>query len=340
MQKTTAKTEQDYLKNVELSVQLNRWILKPIAAWPESSIVSPVKKYLGWFVHIICYSLLNFLFVPCFMYLILEVSDTYNRIKLVAPLSFFIMSYSKYTLLLLHKNDVLRCVKQIEWDWKNMKHLEEKRIMVMNANYARKFVIVCTFFMYSSFIFFYIAVPVARGRIEAPDGNYTYMSLPFPTSMRIADYRKSPVNEIFYFVQCVAGILLRVITVGACSLAATFAVHACGQMEILMNWLGYLVNERADMSKSLDARITSIVEQHVRILKFLELIEKTLRYVSLVEFLGCTLMLCLCSYHAIVEWSRNESISCATYAVLCVPFTFNIFIYCYIGELVADGTNC
>nr|XP_012135236.1 PREDICTED: uncharacterized protein LOC105661824 [Megachile rotundata] len=137
MQKTTAKTEQDYLKNVELSVQLNRWILKPIAAWPESSIVSPVKKYLGWFVHIICYSLLNFLFVPCFMYLILEVSDTYNRIKLVAPLSFFIMSYSKYTLLLLHKNDVLRCVKQIEWDWKNMKHLEEKRIMVMNANYAR-----------------------------------------------------------------------------------------------------------------------------------------------------------------------------------------------------------
>ncbi|XP_076393836.1 odorant receptor 10-like [Megachile rotundata] len=342
MQKAPAKSraglpEQDYLKNVDLSVRLNRWILKPIAAWPESSTVSPVKKYLSWFVHVVCYFLMSFLFVPCLIFLILEVNGTYNRIKLFGPLSSPLMSYSKYYLLLLHKNDILKCVKQIEWDWRNMKHLEEKRIMVANANYARRIVIVCTFFMCSSYMFFYIAVPITVGRIPAQDGNFTFILLPFPSPMRITDYRQSPVNEIFYFLQCLAGILLRVITAGACSLAATFAVHACGQMEILMNWLGYLVNGRADMSKNLDGRIARIVEQHVRILRFLELTEKTLRYISLVEFLGCTVELCLLGYCVLMEWNSNDRISSATYAVLFVSFTCNIFIYCYIGELVAEG---
>nr|XP_012135238.1 PREDICTED: odorant receptor 63a-like [Megachile rotundata] len=337
MQKATAKAEQEYLKNVDLSVRLNRWILKPIAAWPESSTVSPIKKYLGWFVHIICYSLLSFLFVPCLTFLILEVNDTYNRIKLIGPLSFFLMSYLKYYLMLLHKNDILKCVQQVQRDWANARHLNDRNIMGMNANYGRKLVVVSAFFMYSSYIFFYIAVPITVGRIPAQDGNFTFIFLPFPSSMRITDYRQSPVNEIFYFLQCLAGVVLHIITVGACSLAATFAVHACGQMQILMNWLGYLVNGRADMSKSLDGRIASIVEQHVRILKFLDLTEKTLRYIALVEFLGCTTVLCLLSYYVLVEWSTNDRISSATYAVLFVSFTFNIFIYCYIGELVAEG---
>ncbi|XP_003700918.3 odorant receptor 10-like [Megachile rotundata] len=336
MQKATAKTEQDYLKNVDLSIRLNRWILKPIAAWPESSTVSPIKKYFGWFVHVVCYFLVSFLFVPCLIFLILEVNDTYNRIKLIGPLSFFLMSYLKYYLLLLHKNDVLKCVKQIEWDWKNMKHLDEKRIMVMNANYARRIVIVCTFFMYSSYIFFYIAVPITVGRIPAQDGNFTFIFLPFPSSMRITDYRQSPVNEIFYFLQCLAGVVLHIITVGACSLAATFAVHACGQMEILMNWLGYLVNGRADMSKSLDGRIASIVEQHVRILKFLALTEKALQQISFVEFLGCTMNLCLLGYYSIMEWNPKDVMFSLTYMVLVTSFGFNIFIFCYIGELVAE----
>ncbi|KAG9435133.1 odorant receptor 22c-like [Apis mellifera carnica] len=69
------------------------------------------------------------------------------------------------------------------------------------------------------------------------------------------------------------------------------------------------------MYNNVDSRIASIVNQHVRILKFLALTEKALQQVSFVEFLGCMLDICLLGYYVIM---------------------FNIFIFCYIGELVAE----
>lgn len=36
------------------------------------------------------------------------------------------------------------------------------------------------------------------------------------------------------------------------------------------------------------------------------------------------------------EWENKETTSYITYVVLLLSITFNIFIYCYIGELVAE----
>lgn len=36
------------------------------------------------------------------------------------------------------------------------------------------------------------------------------------------------------------------------------------------------------------------------------------------------------------EWNSNHLTDVMTYSVLLVSLTFNIFIFCYIGELVAD----
>ncbi|XP_076393829.1 odorant receptor 43a-like [Megachile rotundata] len=332
---TTALDTQDYTKNVNLSIQFSRWLLRPVGVWPKSE-VTRIDKYFTWLVNSLCSTLLSFLFVPCLVFLILDVSDSYNRIKLIGPLSFFLMSYMKYYLMLLHKNDILKCVQQVQRDWANARHLNDRNIMGINANYGRKLVVVSAFFMSSSYIFFYIAMPISVGRIPAVDGNFTFIVLPFPSSTRIFDYRHSPFNEIFFVVQCLAGTILHMITVGACSLAATFAVHACGQMEILMNWLEHLISGRVDMKDTVDGRIASIVEQHVRILRFLELMEKLLQQISCVECLGCMMNLCLLGYYCIMEWNPKELTFSLTYILLISYFGFNIFIFCYIGELVAE----
>lgn len=36
------------------------------------------------------------------------------------------------------------------------------------------------------------------------------------------------------------------------------------------------------------------------------------------------------------EWESKKTTSYITYTVLLLSFTFNIFIFCYIGELVAE----
>ena len=261
------RTDHDYKRNVNLSIQWSRWILKPIGLWPNSSTISTTGKYLYRLINVICYSLISFLSIPCSLYLILEVEDIYNRIKLFGPLSFCVMAFLKYYLLILHEDNIRECIKRIEWDWKNITYFKDREIMITNANFGRRLVVICTFFMYSGFAFYYIAVPISVGKIPAQDDNITFIPLVFPFSRFIFDTRYSFINEIVFSIQLIAGALMHTITTAACSLAAVFAVHACGQMQVLSSWLKHLINGRSDMYNNVDSRIASIVNQHVRILK-------------------------------------------------------------------------
>ncbi|XP_076760944.1 odorant receptor 4-like [Xylocopa sonorina] len=328
--------DETYKHHVHLSIQWSRWLLKPMGLWPNSRTTSQLRKHLRWLIKIACYSLISFLFVPCSVYAFLEVEDLYDKLKLFGPLIFCAMAFAKYYSLIVHENDIRECVRRIERDWKNTNYVDDRDIMILNANFGRKLVILCTFFMYSGFVFYYIAVPISVGRIVAEEDNLTFIPLVFPFSRYIVDTRYSPTNEIVFFVQMVAGALMHGITTAACSLAAVLAVHACGQMQVLMNWLDHLIDGRSDMSGTVDGRIADIVRQHVRILKFLTLTKKMLQQISFAEFLGCTLDICLVGYYVIMESKSNDITSAVTYVILLISLTFNIFIFCYIGEIVAE----
>ncbi|XP_076761279.1 odorant receptor 4-like [Xylocopa sonorina] len=329
-------TNHEYKRNVNLSIQWSRWILKPIGVWPHSTRISLIEKYFHWLINVICYSLLIYLLLPCSLYLVLEVKDVYYRIKLFGPLSFCVMAILKYHLLILHEEDIRECIDRIEWDWKNITFVKDKEIMIANANFGRRLIVISAFFMYSGFAFYYIAIPISVGKVTAADVNLTYIPMVYPFSRFMMDTRVSPSNEILFSFQVLAGALMHSITSAACSLAAVLAVHACGQMEVLINWLKHLIEGRSDMSNCVEQRIAEIIDQHVRILKFLTLTERTLQQVSFVEFLGCMLNICLLGYYVIMEWSSSHLTSAVTYFILLVSLTFNIFIFCYIGELVAE----
>ncbi|CAL7936663.1 unnamed protein product [Xylocopa violacea] len=333
-------TDHEYKRNLNLSVQWSRWILKPIGVWPHSASISPTEKYFYWLINVICYSLLTYLLLPCSLYVVLEVKDVYNRIKLFGPLSFCVMAILKYHLLILHEDDIRECIDRIERDWKNITFVKDKEIMITNANFGRRLIVICTFFMYSGFAFYYIAIPISVGKVTAVDVNLTFIPMLYPFSRFMMDTRVSPSNEILFSFQVLAGALMHSITSAACSLAAVLAVHACGQMEVLMNWLKHLIEGRSDMSNCVERRIAEIVNQHVRILKC---IFGTYRKDT------STGVLCgilrrhvkhmssrILRHHGTHEWSSNHLTNAVTYFILLVSLTFNIFIFCYIGELVAE----
>nr|XP_012230136.1 PREDICTED: uncharacterized protein LOC105676663 [Linepithema humile] len=320
---------------MRLSVQLNRWILKPIGAWPKSANLSSIEKLLYLLINIICIGLIGFLFIPCAAFVVLEVEDTYNTLKLTGPLNFCLMAVIKYSSLIFRENDIRKGIEHIKSDWMNTQHYSDRTIMIKNAKFGRRLVVICAFFMYGGALFWYLALPFSNGTVT-DDGNLTYRPLVYPVARVIIDARHSPISEIFFWIQCLSGFLVHSITTGACSLAAVFAMHAYGRLEVLMQWIDHLVEGREDFCASVDERVTMIVQQHVRILHFISLTDKVLREISFVEMIGCTLSMCFLGYFTITEWESKEPASFITYIVLLTSLTFNIFIFCYIGELVTE----
>ncbi|XP_076376033.1 uncharacterized protein LOC143259080 isoform X2 [Megalopta genalis] len=330
------RKENDYIEDVNLSIELNRWLLKPIGVWPHSSNVSKYTVYLDWLINFLCYSLLSIFFTPCSLYMWLEVEIFYDKLRMSGPLIFCIMAFLKYYSLMVHTDDIRECVKRIEWDWRNVQHSEDRAIMIGNAYFGRRLVKICSFFMFGGFAFYNIIMPLNTGKISIEGVNGSFLPLALPVSSLIVDARHSPANEIFFTLQLFAALLIHGVGAASCSLAAAFAVHACGQMQILMCWMGYLVDGRIDMSKSTNGRLAMIVGQHIRIQTFLILMEKSLTQISLVECFGCTVDICLAGYYIIVASRTNDMTSVVTFAVILMSLVFNIFIFCYIGELVAE----
>ncbi|XP_076375581.1 odorant receptor 4-like [Megalopta genalis] len=328
--------ENEHTADVNLSIQWNRWILRAMGIWPSSRELSGLEKCSNWLINVVCYTLISFLFLPCWLFMMLEVDDLYNKLKLFGPLSFCVMAYMKYYSLMVHANDIRNCIERIEWDWKTMQYLKDREIMVANAKFGQRLVKICMFFMYSGFVFYYIALPISIGRVTVEGQNLTFIPMVFPMTKLMPDTQYSPVNEIFFSIQFLGGIVIHGVSAATCSLVAALAVHACGQVKILAGWLEHLIEGRSDMSESVDKRIARLVSQHVRILKFLSTTETAMRQISFVEFIGCTLNLCLLGYYVIMEWDPEDIIASVTFITILVSLGFNIFIFCYIGDLVAE----
>ncbi|XP_018355972.1 PREDICTED: uncharacterized protein LOC108756544, partial [Trachymyrmex septentrionalis] len=80
----------------------------------------------------------------------------------------------------------------------------------------------------------------------------------------LQDTTQSPAGEIALALQIISSIVVNSITVGACSLAAVFAMHACGQLNVLMRWLNKL-NDRKQQ-ETVQQQMAIIVEHHLRVL--------------------------------------------------------------------------
>ncbi|KAK1131447.1 hypothetical protein K0M31_017731 [Melipona bicolor] len=256
-----------YKDDLSFNVKFNLWTLKTIGTWPRSPDHSLLDTIQHVTLNFLCYGLLAFILIPCGMFIVLEIKDFYNQLKLGSALSFFMMAVMKYCVFIAREGDIRRCVNLIENDWKNVRYEEDRKIMLKNASFSRRLVVICGAFMYGGVIFYYITLPLTRAKIVEEGGNLTYRRLVYPFPKVLLDARHSPINEIFYTIQLCSGFVAHNITVAACGLAALLTMHACGQLQVLMSWLEKLVNGRENDNESFDQKLANIVEQHVRIIK-------------------------------------------------------------------------
>jgi len=167
--------------------------------------------------------------------------------------------------MICRENDIRKGIEQIEDDWMTTRYYDDRIIMIKNAKFSRRFVVISTIFAYSGAVFYYLFLPFKIKITE--NGNLTYRPLVYPVAKVIIDVRYNPANEIFFWVQCLSGFIAHSITAGACSLAAMLAIHAYGRLKVLAQWIKYLVDGRKDFCGSMDKRLAIIVQQHIRILR-------------------------------------------------------------------------
>ncbi|XP_071562273.1 odorant receptor 82a-like [Temnothorax nylanderi] len=332
----TRGIELPYRSDNNYSLQLARWFLLPIGAWPRMSTATRVEK-LPSHMHILtCASLIAIVMVPCVLYVSLEEKDFEIKVSVMGPLSHWIMGMINYCLLLARGDDIRECVLHMETDWRLVRKIEDRQIMMRQAKIGRFVAGFCALFMQSGTLLFAVAKSLSTTIVIIGNETVSMHPMTCPIYTKFIDTRFSPANEIMVGVEWLSCFIVNSVTVGACSLDAVFAMHAYGQLNMLFSWLNELVVDEDRENKYVEQRLAVIVEHHLRVLSFISRMETIMRNICLVELLGCTMNMCLLAYYFITNLDSFDAAKTTSYVIIYLSMAFNIFIFCYIGEILTE----
>lgn len=245
-------------------------MLKPIGAWPQASMTSSSEKAVSQVLIFICCFLIAFSVIPCALNICFEEKNIELKLRAIGPLSHWLMGGLNYCSLLLHGADIDRCMQHMKIDWQITRQSRDREIMARSAKMGRFVAGFCAIIMHSG-IFSYNIISTLTTVVVSIGDNQTVsmLQLPFPSYSKLVDTRFSPANEIVFAIQLMSGIIVTSTVVGACSLAAVFAMHAYGQLDILILRLNRLVKgESAKESESIQQRLADIINHHLRALRY------------------------------------------------------------------------
>lgn len=250
----------------DYSLQLNRWFLKPIGAWPESRVTTTSEKFLSRIIQIICYALIAFTVVPCMLYFYYEEQTLEIKMNSVGPVSHWIMSGINYASLLWRGKDIRCCIEHMENDWCAVSRNVDRGVMLRYAKFGRSVAGFCAIFMHCGVFSYSVVNSLTPMIIMIGNETISARRLPCPFYSKLLDTSRDSANEVVLMIQFLSGFVANSITVGACSLAAVFAMHVCGQFAVLYTWLDELIDEEKK-KQTAERKLANIVEHHLRVLK-------------------------------------------------------------------------
>nr|XP_034170983.1 uncharacterized protein LOC117600096 [Osmia lignaria] len=265
---TVIQTDLDILS--DYSLQLNRWLLKPIGAWPSSSITTKTERVVSVILIIICYSLILITVIPCLLHIILEDEDLRTKLIVLGPLSHWSLGGIGYTMLLMHNKEIKWCVEQIKSDWQAVTRPEVQEMMIKNAKYGRYVVAICATFFQVTILVFNVINGLTEQVVQVGNETRIVRVPPVAVYKKLIPVDTSPTNDIVLVVQCISGIIVSSGFVSAFSLAAIFIAHAYGQLNILMMWISEFVDQSREHDKCDHLNdIGTIVNKHLSIMKLM-----------------------------------------------------------------------
>lgn len=257
----------NYEKDIRYTIQVHRLILGLIGVWPIWERSWHRKRLLKRLLNCVCCFLLSFNLIPWILYMFL-IMDTFKaRLKMLGAFCFYIMVSAMYCTLIYQENHIRECLRHVEEDWQNVKDVNDRKIMLDKAKAGRHILITATLFLFTSGFTYRLIQPIARGNIVVNE-NLTIRPLVQGNYYIFFDPQLSPAYEIVFFIQCMAGVVIYIVSASVCGVTALFTMHACGQLKVLVSWLENLASDEQLWKDHVAARrLATIILHHVRIRK-------------------------------------------------------------------------
>ncbi|KAL6259086.1 hypothetical protein P5V15_009008 [Pogonomyrmex californicus] len=331
----------NYQRDIQYIFKPGNWVLGSIGIWPLA--IRGIGRHASKIAILLCNFALIFAIVPSVLHMIYDQKDLNIRLKLFGLLGFCSTALMKYCVLTMRRPKIMRCIEHVKSDWWQVKFNSDREMMLKYATTGRRLSMISVTSMYLAGFIFHTILPFCT---EHKIGNQTIRPLVYPPYSKFFNTQTSPVYEIVYLAHCLCGYTMYSVTAGSCGLAAIFATHACGQIQVIESRLEDLPRgKNFEQFVDVNQRIAHIVKSHVRILRFSAAVQEVLQEVCLLEFASSIFTMCLPEYYCIVDWQDSDAVGLTTYFLLFISFCFNMYILCYIGEQLVQkssqiGTKC
>ncbi|XP_076393832.1 uncharacterized protein LOC100876972 isoform X1 [Megachile rotundata] len=322
----------------DYSLQLNRWMLSAIGAWPKSQSTK-FEKIVSILLIVTCYFFVLITVLPCILHLIFEDDDLRTKVIILGPLSHWFLGGVGYTTLLVHNKEIKWCVDQVKSDWRNATRPEVQQLMLKDAKFGRYVVAFCATLMQCAVAWFSTGKALTTEIIMVGNETRIMRMLPCTAYRKLIPVHTSPTYELVLIAQYISGVIVNNAFAGAFSLATVFTIHAHSQLNVLMMSITELV-DRSRGQKSFGLNdIDAIVEKHLSIYSFISHIEAIMNEICFMELFKCTFSVCLLGYYILMEWAQQDFRSMTTYISVLSSMTFNIFMLCFIGETIMEQAS-
>ncbi|KAL7292167.1 hypothetical protein TKK_0014123 [Trichogramma kaykai] len=307
-----------------------RLFLQPIGIWPlhTANYTSKTRFCLSVF----CLTAVALVAGPHIYYVSFVMADTHVRIRHLPPISFYSINTVKYVVFIMISGKFSAFVRLFARDWRSLVNEPRQLSIMLNYTSKAKYLIVASIILlYGNAIPFIILLPPMTKLVDEAT-NVTYRTLCYPGHyFDMIDPKQSQFTySILYVVQTYFGFSLVTCTLGFLSVFVTFGLHVSARCNIT----SLLIQELVDDYSS--ARLKFIVGQHCQSLKLVADLEDTFKLVFLLEILGTLILLCFTGFVSILDLQAMRLFPLFTNLIIIMSFSYNIFVYCYVGEKVSE----
>lgn len=252
-----------YEHDIENTFAMNRFFCRMIGMWPFTLTNSLLLKLMESVVLVLmCFIVLLFEIIPAVLYMIMILTDVRLRLKVVGSMIFSITGMLKYGYMLLYKSQVRNCLMLVDKDWQNVVNPIDRISMTDKVRTGKRLIVMCAVIVYMTGIAFRMIMPLSVGKIITSQ-NITIRPLPCQAYLVVIDVQRTPVYEIVYFLQFLAGFVKYAITVATFGFVTLCVMHFCAQSDRLVTLMNDFVNER--QPENLNKKLATIVEHQIKI---------------------------------------------------------------------------
>ncbi|XP_018406430.1 PREDICTED: putative odorant receptor 92a [Cyphomyrmex costatus] len=325
----------NYRSDAEYVLRVAKILLTPVGIWPLYGDDSTMYKIKYYFQTSIVFCLMCFLLVPHIIYTFFDAEDLTRYMKVIAAQVFSLLGIIKFWTMIINKNDIKCCLKEMEIQYRDVESEEDRLVMVKNAKVGRQFTMMYLVLLYGGALPYHIIMPLVADKVVKED-NTTHLPLPYLSDYIFFVVEDSPFYEILFVVQIVFSTMILSTNCGVYSLIASCVMHACCLFEIARRHMETLLVGGID---DLHERFNWIITHHMRALRYVEMIENSLNIVFLSEMILCTIIICFLEYGVLKEWEDSKFFGVIIYFILVISIFVNVFTLSTIGDRLKEESG-